>query len=55
MKSLEEMTVQELAYVALRFWEQDREAAAAACDRIADAGDPYADKYRLAAEHIRKA
>ena len=56
MKKPSDMTVAELAEVALRYWDQDREAAAAACDRIAIAAGlyGYAAKYRLAAEYIRK-
>ncbi len=56
MKQPSDMTVAELAEVALRYWAQDREAAAAACDRIAIAAGlyGYAAKYRLAAEYIRK-
>ena len=54
MKKPYDMTVAELAEVSLLFWQQDREAAAAACDRIAAGPCGYADKYRLAAEHIRQ-
>ncbi len=54
MKAPSDMTVAELAEVVLRFWEQDRQAAAASCDRIAAGPCGYADKYRLTAEYIRK-
>lgn len=58
MKKPSDMTVKELAEVALRYWEHDRKAAAAACARIAAVGGlrfgANAAQYRQAAEYIRK-